>query len=148
MYTYIYIYIYTYIHIYIYVQITIHIYLHIPTCTYIYLHILTLIALPGAERQRGQRASARSYLVTLHIHWTYIEYALHMHWIYTESTWNIHWIYTESALPVHCSDRFHFLPWFWCFMSPQPDFSWGPKCCYSVGKNSIWAPLCRRSPTQ
>ena len=79
---------------YIYLQIPIHIYLHIPpyTCTG---------CIAGSERQRVQRASARSYLVTLNIHWIYIEHTLNIHCIYMEYTLNIRRIRPYAYIYVH-----------------------------------------------
>ena len=65
--------------------------LHIPTYTY-------TGCIAGGERQRVQRASARSYLGTLNIHWIYIAYTLNIHWIYIAYTLNIHGIYIEYTL--------------------------------------------------
>ena len=64
----------TYTYIFVHVQ---HICANAHTCllthTNAHIHIPTYA---GGERQRVQRASARSYLVTLTIHCIYIEYTL------------------------------------------------------------------------
>ena len=85
----------------IYMRMPIHTYL---TYTNMHSHILTYTytgCIAGCERQRVQRASARSYLVTLTTHWTHIEYTLNIHGIYIGYALNVHWIYIEYTLNIH-----------------------------------------------
>ena len=77
-YTYVYLWILidTYIYLdmlysYRYSHILTYMYLYMQIPVYIYLHVSTYTStgyIAGSERQRVQRASARSYLVTLNIH--------------------------------------------------------------------------------